>query len=151
MDVILGMFSNDNLLYVDQFIPDLAPKKQWCASDSVLSIYNSASPKEMRPWTEQWAENSYVHDKFISESIWCIRDAGKIEDILKCLKEALDKDPDVRGDPSRFTDHLTLFSCQNEQKWGREGFFKAGGVCVCRPGKSNISVFPAFRLSKTKF
>ena len=62
MDVILGMFSKDMLPYLDQFIPDLAPKKQWCASDSVLSIYNSASPKEMRPWEEQWAENNYVHE-----------------------------------------------------------------------------------------
>ncbi len=53
MDVILGMFSKDMLPYLDEFIPDLAPKEQWCASDSVLSIYNSASPEEMRPWTEQ--------------------------------------------------------------------------------------------------
>ncbi len=45
MDVILDMFSRDMLDYLDKFIPDLAPKKQWCASDSVLSIYNSASPK----------------------------------------------------------------------------------------------------------
>ena len=63
MDAILDMFSKDMIEYLDKFIPDMAPKKQWCASDSVLSIYNSASPKEMRSWKdEQWAENKYLHE-----------------------------------------------------------------------------------------
>ena len=119
LEVIMGMFNKDMLPYLDQFIPDLLPKKQWCASDSVLSIYNSASPKEMRSWEEQWAENNYVHETNISGSVWCIRGEWKIEDIVKCLKEALEKDPDVRGDPLRFSDHLTAFTCQNEDKWGR--------------------------------
>ena len=81
-DAILGMFTKDMIPYLDQFIPDLAPKKQWCASDSVLSICNSASLKEMRSWKdEKWAENKYVREQK-SDSVWCIKDAGKIEDIL---------------------------------------------------------------------
>ena len=64
MDAILDMFSKDMIEYLDKFIPDMAPKKQWCASDSVLSIYNSGSPKDMRSWKdEQWPENKYVHEK----------------------------------------------------------------------------------------
>ena len=94
----------------------------------------------MRSWEEQWAENKYVHEQFISGSVWCIRDAGKIEEIVKCLKEALDKDPDVRGDPLRFSDHLTLFTCQNEDKYGREGNFKACGQYLSQFPEGCVSI-----------
>ena len=70
--------------------------------------------------------------KNISDSVWCIKDAGKIEDILKCPKEALDKDPEVRGDPLRFTDHLTLISCQNEQ-----ALFPEVTVTIFGPGTAD--------------
>ena len=45
LGVIMGMFDKDMLPYLDKFVPDMMPKKQWGASDSVLSIYNSGSPQ----------------------------------------------------------------------------------------------------------
>ena len=53
LGVIMGMFDKDMLPYLDKLVPDMMPNKQWGASDSVLSIYNSGSPKGMRSWEEQ--------------------------------------------------------------------------------------------------
>ena len=82
-----------------------------------------------------------VHDKFITESVWCIKSKWEINNIVDCLKEALNNDPHVRGDPSRFSDHLTLFSCQNENKYGREDNFKACGQYLSQFPEGCVSVF----------
>ena len=73
--------------------------------------------------------------------MWCIRDAGKIEDIVKRLKEAVVDDPEVRGDPSRFTDHLSFLSCQNEQKCDRDPFLKACGQFLAEFPEGTVSIF----------
>ena len=75
------------------------------------------------------------------DSVWCVRDAGKIEDILNRLKQALVDDPEVRGDPLRFTDHLSFLSCQNEQKYDRDPFFKACGQFLAQIPKGTVSIF----------
>ncbi len=39
--------------HLDAYFPDLNKKKVWVASDSVLELYNSVSPKERRTFDEQ--------------------------------------------------------------------------------------------------
>ena len=45
---------------LDRFIPDLSPKRNWTAADSVLTLSNDHSQKETRhrSWAhEQWQDN----------------------------------------------------------------------------------------------
>ena len=48
LGVLMSMFDKDMLPYLDQYLPDFEPKKQWAATDSVIPFYNSASPTTMR-------------------------------------------------------------------------------------------------------
>ena len=64
---------------LDKYIPDMLPKKNWTASDSVLTIFNSGSPTDNRSWAdEQWMDNKYVWERYITESVWAIKDGGHI-------------------------------------------------------------------------
>ena len=89
LGVIMSMFDKDMLPYLDKFVPDLMPKKQWGATDSVLSMYNSGSPKEMRSWEEQWAENNYVHEKIFLGQFGASGTQGKLKTLLNALKKRL--------------------------------------------------------------
>ena len=64
-----------------------------------------------------------------------------MEDILSKRKQALADDPEVRGDPLRFTDNLSLLSCQNEQKYDRDPFFKACGQFLAQFPEGAVSIF----------
>ena len=95
LDPILDMFGSNYLEALDRYIPDMDKKKNWTASDSVLTIFNSGSPKDNRSWAdEQWMYNKYVWERYITESIWAIKDSGHIEDIMAKLQQALADDPD---------------------------------------------------------
>ena len=54
LGVLMSMFDKDMLQYLDKYLPDFMPKKQWAATDSVIPFYNSNSPKTMRTWEQQW-------------------------------------------------------------------------------------------------
>ena len=67
IDMLGATYSSD----LDRFVPDLAPKRNFTASDSVLTLFNDVSPQvnRHRDWaTEQWVENQHVWSRFISES-----------------------------------------------------------------------------------
>ena len=80
-------------IHLDQWFPELNRKKVWVASDWVLDLHNSDSPKERRPFTEQWWENSRVWMPFITEAEFLVRNSGEILDILKVFKDKLLNDP----------------------------------------------------------
>ena len=87
LDPILDMFGPKYLDALDRYIPDMDKKKNWTASDSVLTIFNSASPKECRSWADQqWMDNKFCWDQCVTESVWAIKDGGLIEDIMAKLK-----------------------------------------------------------------
>ena len=138
---IMSLFDKDMLPFLDKYVPDLKPKKQWAAADSVLSLYNSASPKTMRTWQAQWEENDFVHKPFISESVFCICPSGEIMDIIGGLKKALNDCPHAMGDPQRFCDHLTLYSCQNENKFGRDDKWRACAEYLSLFPEGCVSIF----------
>ena len=69
---IMSLFDKDMLPYLDKFVPDVLPKKQWAAFDSVLHMFSSDKPTEQRTFEEQWQENEFVWKPFISESVFCI-------------------------------------------------------------------------------
>ena len=104
LDPILDMFGSNYIEALDRYIPDMLPKKNWTASDSVLTIFNSGSPKDNRSWAdEQWMDNKYVWERYITESVWAIKDGGHIEEIMAKLQQAMAEDPEVRG-PANFWD-----------------------------------------------
>ena len=136
---------------LDRFIPDLAPKRNFTAADSVLTLFNDASPKvnRHRDWaTEQWQENQHVWSRFISQSKWAIRDGGHILDIIEGLQHLIDNDAEVGGDPSMFQDHVNFLSMQNEKKGGLHDTFKkantylnqfpAGTLTIMGPGDADM-------------
>ena len=57
------------------------------------------------------------------------------------LKEKLAADPWVRGDPSRFTDHLSFLTMQNESKFGREKHFQAAREYLNAFPVGTVSIF----------
>ncbi len=114
------MNASGDRIHLDQWFPELNRKKVWVASDWVLDLYNSDSPKERRPFTEQWWENSRVWMPFITEAEFLVRNSGEILDILKVFKDKLLNDPVARGDPRLFAWHLILYSCCNEDKFERD-------------------------------
>ena len=139
---ILDMFGSNYLEALDRYIPDMLPKKNWTASDSVLTIFNSGSPKDNRSWAdEQWMDNKYVWERYITESVWAIKDSGQIEDIMAKLQQAMADDPEVRGDPSRFTDHLSFLTMQNENKYERNHFFEEASEFLGRFPVGTVSIF----------
>ena len=96
----------------DRFIPDLSPKRNWTAADSVLHLFND-NKKETRhrSWAhEQWQDNQFVWGRYVTDSKWAIKDGGQIMDIVKALQEILEADDEVRGDPGNFQDHLSFLS-----------------------------------------
>ena len=85
--------------HLDAYFPDPNKKKVWVASDSVLELYNSESPKGRRTFDEQWQENSRVWKPFITKAVFLVRSSGEILDALKMFKQKLLNDPVARGDP----------------------------------------------------
>ena len=142
LDPILDMFGTNYIEALDRHIPDMDKKKNWTASDSVLTIFNSASPKECRSWADQqWMDNKFCWDQYITESVWAIKDGGLIEDIMAKLKEKLAADPWVRGDPSRFTDHLSFLTMQNESKFERDQYFQEAREYLNAFPVGTVSIF----------
>ena len=136
------MFGSNYLEALDKYIPDMDKKKNWTASDSVLTIFNSASPKECRDWaSQQWMDNEFCWDQYVTESVWAIKDGGLIEDIMAKLKEKLAADPWVRGDPSRFTDHLSFLTMQNESKFERDQYFQEAREYLNAFSVGTVSIF----------
>ena len=91
VDMLGATYSSE----LDRFVPDLAPKRNFTAADSVLTLFNDASPKvnRHRDWaTEQWQENQHVWSRFISKSYWAIRDGGTIPAIIAGLQTIVGKD-----------------------------------------------------------
>ena len=64
---------------LDRFIPDVAPKKNFVASDSVLTLFNGVPTRD---WPTMWHENKHVWSKYTSESCWAVRDSATILEIL---------------------------------------------------------------------
>ena len=142
LDPILDMFGSNYIEALDRYIPDMLPKKNWTASDSVLTIFNSGSPKDNRSWAdEQWMDNKYVWERYITESVWAIKDGGHIEEIMAKLQQAMAEDPEVRGDPSRFTDHLSFLTMQNETKYERNRFFEEASQFLAQFPVGTVSIF----------
>ena len=116
MDLLGATYSGE----LDRYIPDLGPKRNWTAADSVLHLFND-NKKETRhrSWAhEQWQDNQFVWGRYVTDSKWAINDGGHIMDIVKALQEILEADDEVRGDPGKFQDHLSFLSMMNEKKHG---------------------------------
>ena len=60
----------------------------------------------------------------MTEAVFLVRSSGEILDTLKMFKEKLLNDPVARGDPRLFAWHLILYSCCNEDKFGRDANWK---------------------------
>ena len=136
---------------LDRFVPDLEPKRNFTVSDSVLTMFNDASPKvnRHRDWaTEQWVDSKHVWSRFISESHWGIRDSGTILDIVAALQTIVAEHGEAGGDPCMFQDHINFLSMQNEKKGNLHDNFRkanaylskfpAGTLTVMGPGHADM-------------
>ena len=78
---------------------------------------------------------------FISESVFCIKSSAEILGIIGGLKKALHDCPHARGDPQRFCDHLSVYSCGNEDKYGRDANWRECAEYLSLFPEGCVSVF----------
>ena len=70
MDLLGTTYSGE----LARYIPDLGPKRNWTAADSVLHLFND-NKKETRhrSWAhEQWQDNQFIWGRFVTDSKWAI-------------------------------------------------------------------------------
>ena len=84
LDAVIEVLANTRAGSLDRFVPDVAPKQNYTASDSVLTLFNSWSGPT-RTWETMWDENKQIWAKHISESHFAVRDSATITEILRGL------------------------------------------------------------------
>ncbi len=88
LDAVIEVLANTRAGSLDRFVPDVAPKQNYTASDSVLTLFNSWSGPT-RTWETMWDENKQIWAKHISESHFAVRDSATITEICAGLQSIL--------------------------------------------------------------
>ena len=70
-----------------------------------------------------------------------MRGSGEILDIPKEFKKMLKNDPVARGDPRRLSWHLILYSCCNEDKFGRDANWEECAAYIRDTPEGLVTVF----------
>ena len=101
-----------HLTWTDLYLM-LLPRKNFVASDSVLTLFNGVPTRD---WPTMWHENKHVWSKHINESSWAVRDSATILEILAGMQTIVANNSEAGGDPSAFADHITFMSMMNEKR-----------------------------------
>ena len=98
IDAVIEVLGATRAGSLDRFIPDIAPRKNYAASDSVLTLFNGWSGPT-RTWETMWDENKQVWAKDISESHFAVRDCATIKEICAGLQSIVAEHAVAGGRP----------------------------------------------------
>ena len=102
LDAVIEVLAATRAGTLDRFIPDVAPKKNFTASESVLTLFNDwCGPT--RTWETMWDDNKQIWAQHICESHFAVRDSATITEICAGLQSILSQHASVSGDPSGAT------------------------------------------------
>ena len=109
LDAVIEVLANTRAGGLDRFVPDDAPKNNYTASDSVLTLFNGWSGPT-RTWETMWDENKQIWARHISESHFAVRDSATITEICAGLQSILSQHASAGGRPQcvRETHQLPL-------------------------------------------